>query len=501
MGFSACAFQLSLHAEQTFEEAKDHRLVLFYTQNTATEALTGARDPWVHGGELILFWSEVEPQDNQFDWSRIDRDLEFWGSIGEKLDVRLSTAHVWPNNTPNWLFEEPNQVRRVGQGFFEDFEIPAKNASSLAQVKGDYSWENATVADGSLILSSKNTDTPATFRLSRDLQSRSEFATHAIQWNYTATANAILTFTAFNGTVGSNYITQNATAPAESTLHSAQPYKASAVVELKPAERISLKWEPISGDIALHDVNIIRIDGYPTFIEEDFSAFETESSLWVAGPTANYFINDGASGFSLEGQANESLLLIQNHPLNFDPRQYEGFNFRFTVESTNSCTVNFRIISESNPQTPILNRDWQLQGDNERVTLQEHFVQPLMVDDARIELRISGDTTVKLHEASFRRHTDRVAVFPDYFDTRMQEEWAELVTAFAERYKNHPSLGIISVGGFGRWEEVMLDNDIYGALDVQWMERGFTEDSYIQLIRNWMQMYRGAFGEHPLRIC
>ncbi len=91
--------------------------------------------------------------------------------------------------------------------------------------------------------------------------------------------------------------------------------------------------------------------------------------------------------------------------------------------------------------------------------------------------------------------------YPDYFSPKFRDKWRRLVAAFAARYAQHPALGVVSVGGFGRWEEVILDDDVPGRMDAAWTARGYTKEKYYKHILWCMDLFRQTFPEHPLRVC
>jgi len=94
----------------------------------------------------------------------------------------------------------------------------------------------------------------------------------------------------------------------------------------------------------------------------------------------------------------------------------------------------------------------------------------------------------------------RIPGFPNYFDPVFREKYEKLVSAMAERYANHPGVNRVIVGGVGRWEEVMLDNDVKGTLDPQWLSLGYNKDMYLEHIRWCMELYKKYFPEKQLLI-
>lgn len=111
-------------------------------------------------------------------------------------------------------------------------------------------------------------------------------------------------------------------------------------------------------------------------------------------------------------------------------------------------------------------------------------------DDYILEWGIDGAGALLIDNVNFVSPDDtylmwrgNIAGFPNYFDPVFQEKWVDLLRAVGERYDGDPRVRTISVGGMGRWEEVMLDNNVMGSLDEQWFTYGYTDESYVDHLR------------------
>ena len=76
----------------------------------------GINNPDVTMVECYLTWDVVENEENNFDFSLIDRYINEWGEYGKKVNIRIATADNTPSNTPEWLYQKG--VRRISYGFF-----------------------------------------------------------------------------------------------------------------------------------------------------------------------------------------------------------------------------------------------------------------------------------------------------------------------------------------------------------------------------------------------
>lgn len=111
-------------------------------------------------------------------------------------------------------------------------------------------------------------------------------------------------------------------------------------------------------------------------------------------------------------------------------------------------------------------------------------------DDYRFEWGVTGGGETYLDNFNFtpvndeqRYWTGRLTGFPNYFDPVFRAHWSRMLEALGARYGDNPAVRTISVGGHGRWEEVMLDNSVYGSLDDQWLTYGFERTEYFELLR------------------
>ncbi|MCC5875165.1 MAG: hypothetical protein JJU11_02995 [Candidatus Sumerlaeia bacterium] len=457
---------------------KDHGITLFYTADTPVEDLTGLKFPEVYGGELIIFWHEFEPEDGVFDWSRMDRDFEAWHTAGKKLDIRLATAHVSPIHTPQWVFTDYH-VRRIGRGIFENFEDDNRRydlgeISSLTSV-GEH------VFTGTTALHVSNTgDAQAPFMVQGG-PPLDQSTMYSIQWDYLPIAAAEMAVEV----VGEDgEIRQH---------HRVSPTREGwnvGTVELEldgeTGQRIQLS--AMAGtEFSVDNVNIIRTT--PTAEYRSTDLMSDVPKDWI--PAGN------GESYSEE----EFRLILSNSPNHFPLRRGDGLQIRFELMA-DSPGGEFRAVLRSRTNHTRVHFDSIVEVPV-GLTTGVHFHVPSILPDDDQELLVlyKGPPGFQIRKADWRRWTDQVTVFPDYFSEDFNTLWRRAVVAFADRYRNHPALGIVSVGGFGRWEEVMLDEDVYGALDDQWLSRGFTQEKYMDQVIDSMDLYRGFLPDAALRIC
>ncbi|MDC7234392.1 MAG: hypothetical protein PQJ58_14255 [Spirochaetales bacterium] len=105
-----------------------------------------------------------------------------------------------------------------------------------------------------------------------------------------------------------------------------------------------------------------------------------------------------------------------------------------------------------------------------------------------------------LHLGQVSASLNRNTGFPDYFNPLFQQYWETLVHKLGECYNNHPSVDTVSIGGFGRWEEMILDTDEMGRYDRQWLACGYSDQAYLRLIRKNIDLFTRAFPDKELEL-
>lgn len=92
--------------------------------------------------------------------------------------------------------------------------------------------------------------------------------------------------------------------------------------------------------------------------------------------------------------------------------------------------------------------------------------------------------------------------FPNYFDPNFKIAYEKFVKTFASKYANDPVVDAISVGGYGRWEEMTLCDDIEpNSLENQWTTFGFTNNKYIDHIKWCIDQYVKYFPAKNVIMC
>ncbi len=464
----------------------DNGIVLFYTEGPPSESLMGLKDPSVTSGELIIWWDDIEHTEGEYDWSKIDSDMAAWGAQGKKLDIRLSTVHLSPNTTPSWLYNKYN-VRRIGRGVYTGFnsnkiapyQILGGDKVEIPSSSGYLEKDYQLVSDSPGPLLSLVVTVPPQSRWS-------------IQWDHQAFGQGEFKCEVFNQATGDlieTFSYDNADSPST-----------GFEFETGDVHQLELKWTVESGKWGIDNVNLLPIqENSPTRIT-DFRDPEDKHLAWKAGEEAVISLGGDQAGIRLSSDKEQDLQILRNDPDIYPIKYREGYLFDFELKALKESRVTFYLRSSRYPNAIDLKETIDLEPGQE-TTLRAYNWKLTPLRDGIAELVMEGPGDVLVREVRHRQWSERVTIFPDYFSPVFQEKWAGFIKAFAHRYRDNPTLGTVSVGGFGRWEEVMLDEDMHGLLDDQWVARGFTDENYLKLVEWSMNLYRSLLPDSPLRIC
>ncbi len=66
----------------------------------------GTAYEWYQGAAILSTWALVEPQPDTYDWSLMDKAIQYWQSVGKEIHLRFSTEDFGAiPGCPRWLFE------------------------------------------------------------------------------------------------------------------------------------------------------------------------------------------------------------------------------------------------------------------------------------------------------------------------------------------------------------------------------------------------------------
>jgi hypothetical protein len=470
-----------------------HGIIHFFEPKPSDRPPPDLKDPLTVGAEGIFWWGDLEPQEAQYDWARVDREIQRWQSAGKPLDVRLATAHNAPNMTPAWMFDRYH-VRRIGRGHWCDAE-ETLGVYELGE-GGQRTSNSAEVISGQVSIATRVTpDADAVVLRMAQPDVLAANLRYSIQFDYRSTTGATGWVALINPAAGFTNRVEFIAPPGQRGSFSL-PVRAPDV----PGSQIL--WGANGGQLSLDNINLMAIQPLPAVLDDDVEAGPRYWKLTDnAGLTRDpALVLSGHASILISNNAPGYVAAVMNDPATFPILQGQGYSAGFEFRALSSATIRLRLVSQAPPFDML---------DEQVITLKagdsgnQKWYYPAFVwrEKTVLEIGLVGPGQVVIDDLRWSRWSDRVTCYPDYFNPVFREKWEQFITAFAARYAQHPGVGRISVGGFGRWEEVILDDDVPGLLDAQWLARGFTQEKYLQQITWSMDLYKRLFPDKPLRIC
>jgi len=176
--------------------------------------------------------------------------------------------------------------------------------------------------------------------------------------------------------------------------------------------------------------------------------------------------------------------------------QSQGFCVQFDFKANRTTTFYAKAYSKSLGNQAADSLEWTVnEGETGSRTLE--FKPKYFRSDYKVEIGIvSGNLTIDNVNICDMKTAYYVGTlcFPNYFDTKFRERYEVFVQTMANRYKDEPALNSICVGGYGRWEEMTLSDDVeVNRFEDQWLTYGFTNENYINHVKWCIDTYKKYF--------
>lgn len=176
--------------------------------------------------------------------------------------------------------------------------------------------------------------------------------------------------------------------------------------------------------------------------------------------------------------------------------QSPGFCVQFDFKANTATTFYAKAYSKSLGKQAADSLEWTaFAGETGSKTLE--FNPKYFKSDYKVEIGIiSGDLTIDNVNICDMKTAYYVGTlcYPNYFDPKFKERYEVFIQALASRYKDEPALNSICVGGYGRWEEMTLSDDVeVNRFEDQWLTYGFTNENYITHVKWCIDTYKKYF--------
>ena len=173
-----------------------------------------------------------------------------------------------------------------------------------------------------------------------------------------------------------------------------------------------------------------------------------------------------------------------------------SYSAQFDFKANTATTFYAKANSKSLGDQASVYVEWTANaGEIGSKTLQ--FSPAFSKSDYRVEIGIvSGDLTIDNLNICDMKTAYYVGTlcFPNYLDPKFETRYEVFVKALADKYKDEPTLNSICVGGYGRWEEMTLSDDVeINRFEDQWPTYGFTNEKYITHVKWCIDTYKKYF--------
>lgn len=235
--------------------------------------------------------------------------------------------------------------------------------------------------------------------------------------------------------------------------------------------------------------------GYVIHGAKTTNAISGAFSLQMASATKTPIIETGATHVLdiWKGITNPSFNPTQPVYTYSSPSFCTQFDFKANTATTFYAKAYSKTLGQT---TGVFYKEWTATaGETGSRTLE--FAPANYKSDYKVEIGIvSGDITIDNVNICDMKTTYYVGTlcFPNYFDPKFKERYEVFIQALANRYKDEPALNSICVGGYGRWEEMTLSDDVEAnRFEDQWLTYGFTNQNYINHVKWCMDTYKKYF--------
>lgn len=252
------------------------------------------------------------------------------------------------------------------------------------------------------------------------------------------------------------------------------------------------------------------INDSPAWLFNNYNVRRIAKGYWLNFENGDrrYIIKDPViQGYAVTNTGSKAVRATRPDSIETNPEAHpltstNGYSIQFDYKLEAASTLVVKIFSKSFPQDT-KTFEWKGQA-GEKGSKTAEFIPEAMTDDYTVQFGVKSGSAIIDNVNIVEMKTGFFVgnlTFPNYFDPMFMEKYSNFVKAFADKYRDDPQVGIVYVGGFGRWEELTLCNDIaseLNALEDQWTTFGYTDESYINHVKECADLYKNTFKDKPL---
>lgn len=250
------------------------------------------------------------------------------------------------------------------------------------------------------------------------------------------------------------------------------------------------------------------INDTPAYVFNKYGVRRIAKGYWLNFDNGNkdYILNgEIVDGYARVNALKKAFRSSSADAVKTDPAKHplissNGYSVQWDYRMESDGTLSVRAYSLSDPSVSF-SKNWALHA-GEVGSCDFEFTPDTAHTDFVVEIGIQNGTAIldniNIVEMKSGFHVGTLT-FPDYFNPEFYKRYAVFVQAMAERYKDDERISIVYAGGFGRWDELTLCGDTEpNEQEDQWLSYGYTDEKYINHIKECVDLYAECFHDKPL---
>jgi len=228
-----------------------------------------------------------------------------------------------------------------------------------------------------------------------------------------------------------------------------------------------------------------------------FTDFEKDTQKdgyeWMQGKIADSNLSEvGSKALELVNAKSSKSTLIQTAPtISFVPNAtyLVQFDYKILKFIDSKATARFNLVLNSKSTGRRVIETFQVKPGESSLCTKE--IKAANLSDYQLSIETDNISNCLIDNINIIQSSDsrgkRVA-FPNYFSKAFKASYLLFMKEAAKKYANNPAVDAIAIGGIGRWEEMLLNDNEKGVQDVQesifrqWKVYGYTDVTYLKKV-------------------
>ena len=246
----------------------------------------------------------------------------------------------------------------------------------------------------------------------------------------------------------------------------------------------------------LIDQERIRLVGEGLFSDFENDTKKDGYELVKAESVAENFTLMGKNSVGLVSNTETNCTILQTIPgtkFNSSATYLVQFDYKILGLIDKREAGNFRIVFKSNSKEhQTISKTLRVKAGE--LSLCSNEIKLDSSEDYSLSIEAENMSDCLIDNINVIQSSDsrgRRVAFPNYFSPNFKSAYICFMKELAKKYGNNPAVDAIAVSGIGRWEEMLLNANEEGILDVQesifrqWKAFGYTDVNYLKDVVEW----------------